>query len=118
MMRALALLALAAPLTAQAEGARTVLNCTDTAGADRQFAFSPVEIDDTGVGLVTVGDDAMPGIAGGFFGPWSWIEGDTKYTLMVDGSDDGGFPVLLHALDTATTPFTSTLTEFTCEAPS
>ncbi|MEC7765244.1 MAG: hypothetical protein VX874_25290 [Pseudomonadota bacterium] len=113
----LACLALLSPISAHAEGARMVLDCTGDAGA-QTFAFDPVETDELGVGRVTVGDGATPGIAGGFFGPWSWTDDDTKYTLMVSGNDTGGFPVLLHTLDTSTDPFTSTLTELTCEAPS
>ncbi len=118
MIRTLALLALTLPASAHAEGARMVLNCADADGAARSFTFDPVETDELGAGRITVGADATPGIAGGFFGPWSWTADDTTHTLMVSGNDDGGFPVLLHTLDTATDPFTSNLTEYTCEAPS
>ncbi|MGR3363066.1 MAG: hypothetical protein ACU0CY_02695 [Maritimibacter harenae] len=118
MRTALLLFALAAPMTAQAEGAKLALDCTGPDGATHSFLFAPVETDDTGMGLVTVGDDATPGIAGGFFGPWSWIRDEVKYTLMVDGdATDAGVPMLLHALDTTSAPFTSTLENMTCEAP-
>lgn len=116
MIRTAALLFLALPALAHAEGARMVLDCSGDAGT-REFIFDPVEIDELGLGRITVGDAGLPGIAGGFFGPWSWSEADTKYTLMVNGNDAGGFPVLLHSLDTSGDSFTSTLTEYTCEAP-
>jgi hypothetical protein len=112
------LVAFATPFAAHAEGARLVLDCTGADDASRQFIFAPVSVDDEGVGRITVGDDQIPGIAAGFFGPWSWIDDEVKITLMVDGdATNDGVPVLLHELDTTTAPFTASLTDLTCEAP-
>ncbi|MAM60634.1 hypothetical protein [Maritimibacter sp. UBA3975] len=118
MTRTAALLALAAPLAAHGEGARLALDCAGADDTARTFVFAPVEVDAEGIGRITVGEDARPGIAAGFFGPWSWTADKVRTTLMVNGdAGDDGVPMLLHELDTTTTPFTATLTELTCEAP-
>ena len=118
MIRLSLLLALAIPFAAHGEGARLVLDCTGAGDASRQFIFAPVDVDDEGVGRITVGDNEIPGIAAGFFGPWSWIDDEVKITLMVDGdATEDGVPMLLHELDTNTAPFTASLTDLTCEAP-
>ncbi|MBV7379352.1 hypothetical protein [Maritimibacter dapengensis] len=119
MKRTLALpLLILAPAFAHAEGARMELVCTSDDGASLTFLFAPVDLDDLGAGRIEVGEAASRGYAGGAFGPWSWIHDDVAHTLIVDGNaTDDGVPMLLHSLDTNTTPYTATRTELTCEAP-
>lgn len=118
MRSALTLVLLFIPAAAISEGARMELNCTVPDGTARSFVFAPVERDASGAGSVAVGEDMIPGTAGGTFGPWSWSKDAVRYTLLVNGSaTPEGVPFLLHALDTNTDPYGVTQTELTCEAP-
>ncbi len=104
--------------TAGAEGARLSFTCRDDAGQRYDFVFAPVALDASGAGRVEVGDNAVQGYAGGTAGPWSWTRDDIARTLIVDGGmSEGGLPMLLHRLDTATAPITATRTDLSCEAP-
>ncbi|MBV7409936.1 hypothetical protein [Maritimibacter sp. DP1N21-5] len=107
------------PLAAWAEGGVITYACTDDTGHPMTFDIAPQALDARRAGHVevTVGDAAMSGTMAGDLGPWSWNDGGAVTTLLVDGASETGIAMLLHVLDTGTTPPTSTLTHLTCEAP-
>lgn len=116
-MRALILAALLLPLPALAEGNRIVIDCMDSTGTAQSFSLSPVDLDADGVGEITVGPDALPGLSAGIAGPWLWDEGERRHVLLLDSYTGADLHVLYHIHDLSSEPTSSTLTELTCGVP-
>ncbi len=122
MIRAALLLALA-PLTAHAEGARTLFSCTglqtcDATGACQPdntattFGLAPETTGTDGDGLYTLTHDNQPFEmkAMAMLGPFVWSEGPhDRQTLLITGER----AALWHSLDLATG--TSQIRFLTCE---